>query len=109
MAFELLQGKRVRTPPPGRLEVRLNPEHRRLYRLLYARFRTVTGDLPVLREDRDFDGRAVRMTKPQLSALNKALAEEDARGRQAADEPDSVFESQAEGRSRLFKRLQYLS
>lgn len=96
-------------PPPGRVEVRLDAEHRRLYRLLYARFRTVTGDLPVLREDRDFDGRAVRISRSQLAVLNAALADEASRATQVANEAESVFETQAEGRSRLFKRLQYLS
>jgi hypothetical protein len=96
-------GKTLRFPP-GRVEVRLNDAHRRAYRALYAAYRTVIDGLPTLR-DRDFDGRAVRMTAKQLDALNAAfegLADEDGRG-------SSVFAAQEAGRTRLFKRLQYLS
>jgi citrate lyase beta subunit len=57
--------------------------------------------------ERDFDGkRAVKMTPSQLEALNAAFA------RLAEDEEPqarTVFEAQGQARSKLFKRLQYLS
>jgi hypothetical protein len=104
MAIEPVTGEPVRIPP-GRVAVRLNDEHRRAYRQLYARYRTILDGLPVLREDRDFDGRPVKMTRAQLEALNSAFA--------SLGEPEgghgSVFEGQEAGRTGLFKRLQYLS
>jgi hypothetical protein len=109
VSFEPIVGKPVRLPPPGRVEVRLNQEHRRLYRALYARFQTVVAGLPVLREDRDFDGRRLKMARSELDTLNEAFAAEAARDASGGLAPESVFEGQARGRSRLFKRLQYLS
>jgi hypothetical protein len=103
MAFEPVVGTPVRIPP-GRVQVRLNDAHRRAYRTLYARYRTVIDGLPALR-DRDFDGRPVRITPSQLEALNNALA--DLAG---VDQPRTgVFDAQEAGRTRLFKRLQHLS
>ncbi len=90
---------------PGRVSVRLGPEHRRAYQVLYAQYRTIFDSLPVLRE-RDFDGRAVSMTKAQLDALNQAFASLAAPQQPAADSP---FAGQERTKQRLFKRLQYLS
>jgi hypothetical protein len=104
MTFEPIVGTPVRFPP-GRVEVRLNAGHRSAYRRLYAGYRTIIDGLPVLREDRDFDGRAVRMTQPQLEALNAALASVSA----PEDDGSGAFDAQESGRTRLFKRLQYLS
>ena len=103
MDYQPIEGKPVRFPP-GRVEVRLNEGHRRLYRALYARYRTIIDGLPVLRE-RDFDGRAVKITSAQLEAMNAAF------GDLAGSEPSrtGTFGAQEEGRTRLFKRLQYLS
>ena len=103
MEYEPVTGKPVRFPP-GRVEVRLKPAHRSAYRALYGAYRTILDGLPVLR-DRDFDGRPVRMTQGQLDALNeafRALAESARRG-------DGAFAAQEAGRTRLFKRLQFLS
>jgi len=85
--------------------VRLDDSHRRLYRRLYARYATVLDGLPVLR-DRDFDGRPVRMTRAQLDSLNRAFASLEA---ESGSTPPVPFAAQSQGRSRLFKRLQYLS
>jgi hypothetical protein len=86
------------------VEVRLNREHRRLYRNIYARYRTILDGLPVLREDRDFDGRAVRMTAAQLEALNHAFE-----AAERAPEEQNGFGGQEAQKTKLFKRLQYLS
>lgn len=104
MPFEPIVGTPARIPP-GRVEVRLTAEHRRAYRTLYARYRTILDGLPVLREDRDFDGRAVRMTPAHLDALNEAFATLEPGERRSG----TVFGAQEKGRTRLFKRLQYLS
>jgi hypothetical protein len=103
MAYVPIEGKPVRFPP-GRVEIRLNQEHRRDYRTLYGRYQSILGNLPVLRE-RDLDGRPTRVTPAQLEALNAAFAAFEA----PAATGDTVFEAQESARSRLFKRLQYLS
>ena len=97
-------GKRVKFPP-GRVEIRLKPEFRSAYRRLYAAYRTILDGLPVLRE-RDFDGRPVSVTERQLEALNQAFSKLTPEGRGAGD---SVFVTQEAQKTRLFKRLQYLS
>ena len=92
--------------PPGRLAIKLNAEHRRMYRAVYAHYGTVLHGLPVLREDRDFEGRTVKVTAAELDALNGAFASLTTPiGRPAT----RVFEAQEQSRRRLFKRLQYLS
>jgi hypothetical protein len=102
--YQPIAGKPLRFPP-GRVEVRLTPDHRRLYRRLYARYGTILGGLPVLREDRDFHGRPVRMTRAQLDSLNDAFEALEAA---PVASPD-VFGRQEEQRTALFKRLQFLS
>ena len=104
MPTEPIVGKAVRFPP-GRVEIRLGPEQRSPYRRLYAAYGTVLDGLPVLR-DRDFDGRAVSVTQRQLQALNQAFAKLADEGSAAAE---GVFSTQEARRTRLFKRLQYLS
>jgi hypothetical protein len=89
--------------PPGRVSVRLGPEHHAAYRRLYSRYGTVLAGVPVLR-DRDFDGRKVVLKQEELDALNAALISPDGAG-----PPDETFGSQERSRSKLFKRLQYLS
>ena len=90
--------------PPGRVAIRLDERHRSAYRRLYAAYRTILDGLPVLCE-RDFDGRAVKVTPAQLEALNAAFA-----GLSAGEaKPGSVFEAQESARTKLFKRLQHLS
>jgi hypothetical protein len=101
--IEPVTGVPVRIPP-GRVAIRLDERHKSAYRALYARYRTVLDGLPVLRE-RDFDGRAVKVTPAQLEALNRAFASLDA----AEQSPANVFDAQERSRQRLFKRLQYLS
>lgn len=102
MPIEPVTGQPVRFPP-GRVAVRLTPEHRSAYRRLYAHYATVTDGLPPLR-DRDFDGRRVLVTPDQLEALNRGFAE-----LQSAEPPSSVFAAQEAQKTRLFKRLQFLS
>jgi hypothetical protein len=102
MELTPIEGKPVRFPP-GRVEIRLTQQHRRAYRALYGHYQSILVSLPVLRE-RDFDGRPVRVTPVQLEALNEAFF-----GSADAGKPGTAFESQEAARSRLFKRLQYLS
>lgn len=90
---------------PGRVAIRLGEEHRKAYEVLYSQYRTIFDSLPVLRE-RDFDGRAVSLTKTQLDALNGAFASLAKPDESATDSP---FEVQDRAKRRLFKRLQYLS
>ena len=104
MAYEPISGKPVRWPP-GRVQIRLGEEHRSAYRALYARYQSILAGLPVLR-DTNFDGRPVKVKPAQLEALNRTLA--------SLAEPSkgpigTVYASQEAARSRLFKRLQYLS
>ncbi len=104
MEYEPISGRPVRFPP-GRIQVRLNQNHRRLYRALYSHYQSILANLPVLR-DRDFDGRAVLLTPTQLDALDLAFKNlTDAE----AGTPGNAFGSQEADRIRLFKRLQYLS
>lgn len=101
--IEPIAGEATRFPP-GRVVIRLDERHRSAYRRLYRAYRTVLDGLPVLR-DRDFDGRAMKVTPAQLEALNAAFASL----RNPDGPPQSVFEAQEAGRTRLFKRLQHLS
>jgi hypothetical protein len=99
-----LQGSDVRFPP-GRVRVRLDEAYRWPYRRLYNGYRAGLDGLPVLR-DRDFDGRAVLMTRGQLEALNRALASLAAPPARRTNAP---YEAQEDTKKRLFKRLQFLS
>lgn len=103
MPYEPIVGTPLRFPP-GRVAVRLDEGHRLAYRRLYQRYQSVLAGLPVLR-DRDFDGRAVRMTAQELTALNQALAGLE----EPAGAPQDAFGAQERARTRLFKRLQFLS
>ncbi|HYM16843.1 MAG TPA: hypothetical protein VEZ14_14925 [Dehalococcoidia bacterium] len=105
MAIEPIQGTPV-WMPPGRVAVRMDAEHQRAYRVLYSRYGTVLGGLPVLRE-RDFDGRRVILKSEQLRALNEALSKVEPAASDAAG--SSAFTTQERAKNRLFKRLQYLS
>ena len=106
MAFEPITGRPVRFPP-GHVAVRLDERYRLLYRRLYRRYQTLLAGLPVLR-DRDFDGRAVKMRPEQLEALNEALARVTASSADGGP-PEAPFLDQERVRTRLFKRLQFLS
>ncbi len=90
---------------PGRVSVRLGPEHRRAYEVLYSQYRTIFDGLPALSE-RDFEGRPVSMTKAQFDALSRAFGSLAAPDQPAADSP---FAGQERTKQRLFKQLQYLS
>lgn len=106
MDFEPLHGKRVLLGPPGIVGVKLPPELWQPYKRLHGKYQAYLAGLPMLAV-RDFDGkRTVRMTPAQLEALNEALAKVLA---EPAGAPETVFEAQEDARTRLFKRLQYLS
>ena len=104
MAFEPIEGKPVRFPP-GKVAVRLGPEHLRAYKVAYARASTDLSGLPALR-DRDFDGREVKVSQDELDRLNAAL---ERYATPAPAETGSAFEAQERYKTRLFKRLQHLS
>ena len=105
MPYEPLKGKRV-LAPPGHVGVKLPPELWMPYKRLHAQYEAYLGGMPMLAE-RDFDDkRTVKMTPKQLFALNAAFAklvEDDTPG------PTSVFGAQEDAKTRLFKRLQFLS
>ncbi len=105
MAYEPLKGKRV-LAPPGHVGVKLPLELWMPYKRLHAQYAAYLDGLPMLAE-RDFDGkRTVKMTPKQLAALNAAFAElvdDETAG------PTSVFGAQEDAKTRLFKRLQFLS
>ena len=98
-----VDGKSVRFPP-GRVEIRLDERHKSAYRRLYARYQSILAGLPVLRA-RDFDGRGVKVTPAELGALNRAFA--SLQPDEAAAE--NAFAGQEASRTKLFKRLQFLS
>jgi len=105
MEFEELKGRRVPLPP-GHVGVKLPPSLWQPYKRLHAQYQAYISGIPMLAE-RDFDGkRIVKLTPKQLRALNEAF-------RKLAEpleaKPASVFGAQEDGRTRLFKRLQYLS
>lgn len=105
MDFTPLRGRRVPLPP-GHVAVKLPAELWQSYKRLHARYQAYLSGIPMLAE-RDFDGkRAVKMTAKQLEALNSAFTK--MMGDQATA-PESVFETQEQARTGLFKRLQYLS
>lgn len=103
MEYEPISGTPTRFPP-GRVRIRLSQGYRRPYRTLYARYQSILAGVPVLR-DRDFDGRTFTITATELDALNRALG---VLGNDSSP-GEAAFSSQEAGRSRLFKRLQYLS
>jgi len=89
---------------PGRVIVRLSPEHLAAYKLLYSQYRSIFDSLPVLKES-DFDGREISMPAAQAEALNRAFASVGSDEEMA----ENAFEAQEQARQRLSKRLQYLS
>jgi len=104
MPFEPIQGRPLRFPP-GRVEIHLGPDRLLEYKRLYALSSTDLAGLPKLR-DRDFDGRAVSVSKRELDALNAALVRLHA---PSPRDTGSVFEAQEQTRTRLIKRTLYLS
>jgi hypothetical protein len=104
MEFQSIQGQPVRFPP-GKVAIKLKPELWLPYKRLYARAGTSLSRLPRLRE-RDFDGRTVKITPTELASLNRGLARLQAPRKR---ETGTVFEAQEQGKTRLFKRPQYLS
>lgn len=106
MDFQPIKGKRVLLGPPGVVGVKLPPELWQPYKRLHGKYQAYLAGLPMLAV-RDFDGkRTVKMSPGQLGALNDALAKVLST---PVGSSDSVFEAQEDARTRLFKRLQYLS
>lgn len=106
MPYTPIEGKRLLLAPPGTLGVKLPPELWIPYKRLHGSYQAYLAGLPMLAR-RDFDGkRTVRLTEPQLEALNHALQQQIEGG---AASPKTVFEAQEDARTRLFKRLQFLS
>ena len=105
MAYEPLKGKRV-LAPPGHVGVKLPPELWQPYKRLHGHYQAYISGMPMLAE-RDFNGkRTAKMTPKQLEALNAAFVQLEA---EDDGPPGSVFEAQEQAKTRLFKRLQYLS
>ncbi len=102
--IEPVAGRPLRFPP-GRVAVRLEERHRLPYRRLYQRYGTLIDGLPVLK-DSAFDGREVKLTQGQLDALNRGFA---SLSEPPALHTGAVYEAQHDAKTRLFKRLQYLS
>lgn len=90
--------------PPGHVAITLNAEHRRAYLRLYGTSFPL-ADVPALK-DNDFDGRSIKMSRPQLAALNR-------RFRALADVPDpgpaGVYRNQGQALAKHFKEMQFLS
>ena len=89
---------------PGSTRIRLNEEHRHAYRRLYGLVFPLAG-VPALR-DRDFDGRAMTVSKAQLEALNRAFASLDRYGHARAH---NAFEGQERLLTERFQEMQFLS
>lgn len=86
----------------GRLRITLNDEHRHAYRRLYGHSFPL-ADMPALK-GRDFDGRPVTMSVPQLAALNRRLVAEQGHPRRT-----SAFDLQDRVLAEHFKKMQFLS
>lgn len=104
MTLERITGTPVRFPP-GRIAVRLGPQYLLPYQRLYKHYQTQVTDLPILRTQ-DFDGRVVKLTPAQVDALNEAF---DRYGAPTNGVGGDVFAAQERGRTKLFKRTQFLS
>ncbi|MBI5288009.1 MAG: hypothetical protein HY873_03445 [Chloroflexi bacterium] len=105
MEFTPIKGRRVPLPP-GHVAAKLPPELWQPYKRLHAQYQAYLSGMPMLAE-RDFDGkRSVKMTPKQLRALNAAFG---ALFESGTGDAGTVFEAQEDARTRLFKRLQYLS
>ena len=102
MEIAPIEGK-PRRFPPGRVEIRLDDPHRQAYRRLYQRYKSFLTRMPVLRE-RDFNGRPILVTRPELHALNAAFSSLN-----EVRNSTSAFGHQEEAATRLFKETQFLS
>ena len=90
--------------PPGHVTIQLGPQHRRAYLRLWGLSFPLSG-VPALK-DRDFDGRRIKLTQPQLAALNRAFASLRARSR---PETGSAFEAQEQSSRSTSREMQFLS
>jgi hypothetical protein len=103
MTVDPIIGHSVRFPP-GQVRITLNADHRRAYLRLFGAYFPLT-DVPALKDD-DFDGRSIRMSKPELAALNRrflTLADVAEPG------PPGVFRDQEQSLEKNAKAMQFLS
>ena len=103
MEVEPITGKRVLFPP-GRVAIRLDEGHRRAYRRLYGLLFPLAG-VPAL-NDHDFDGRALKLTRRELAALNLAFASLE---HHASPGVRSAFGDQEQALTKHFKEMEFLS
>jgi len=89
--------------PPSRVAIRLDEGHRRAYRRLYGLLFPLAG-VPALK-DHDFDGRALKLTRRQLAALNRAFAD---LGRLVAPGMRGAFRGRSKALTNHFKEMQFL-
>jgi hypothetical protein len=89
---------------PGHVKVTLNAEHRRAYLRLYGMYFPLS-DVPALK-DHDFDGRAIRMTRRQLAALNRNLQDLSST---TDTNPVSPFREQEDALTTASHEMQFLS
>jgi hypothetical protein len=90
--------------PPGQVSITLNQEHRRAYLRLYGATFPL-ANIPALK-DHDFNGRSIKMSRPQLAVLNRrflALKEEADPG------PPGAFRDQERSLTKHFREMQFLS
>jgi len=100
---EPISGKQVFFPP-GRVAIRLDEGHRRAYNRLYGLFFPLAG-VPALKDD-DFDGHALKFTRRQLAALNRAFA---SLGQKAEPGVHGAFGEQEHALTERSKEMQFLS
>lgn len=103
MTVDPIVGESVRFRP-GHVRITLTKQDRKAYLLLYGD-NFPLADVPAL-NDRDFDGRSMVMSRPQLAALNRKFAA-------LADEPGprspGAFGNQERLLTKRFRELQFLS
>jgi hypothetical protein len=103
MTVEPIVGRGVLFPP-GHVRIALSAQHRRAYLLLYG-LSFPLADVPALK-DRDFDGRSITMSRPQLAALNRNFA--DLAGELDLG-PPGASRDQQRLLTKRFRELQFLS
>jgi hypothetical protein len=103
LAVEPIVGKPERFRP-GHVAIRLYERDRRAYRRLYGLVFPL-ADVPALK-DGDFDGRVLTLTRPELQALNHALASLD---RQGVPKMRGASEDQEQALTGHSKKMQFLS
>ena len=101
--IEPIKGKRVLFSP-RHVAIRLDEAHRRAYRRLFGLLFPL-ADVPALK-DHDFDGRSIKVTRPQLAALNRAFGSLNHAARPGMHD---AFDGQERALTNTSKRIQFLS